>query len=947
MYIVIFMLKKIVLGLFSLLLFTISWTQTPLKISGILTETDGQPIPLANIVAIKIPDSSRTGNTSDFDGKFEVAVPFSGEYVIQVSYIGYKPFTKKITVTEQQTNLGNLKLEKNPEMLNTVQIKDKAVAGIQLGDTTQFNANAFKTNPDANAEDLVTKMPGVTIQDGKVQTQGEDVKQILIDGKPYFGTDVNAALKSLPAEIIDKVQVFDQQSDQSRFSGFDDGNTTKTINIVTKVDMRDGIFGKVSAGYGYKDRYAANGSLNYFNGNRRITVLTQSNNINIQNFSTEDLAGVTAGNSGGGGGRRGGGGPGGGGGRPGGSGNDAGDFLVNVRNGISTTHAAGINYTDQWGKKVKVSGSYFFNWSNTVASQTLRRNYINMGDSSQTYQENSTSQSRNINHRFNFRLEYAIDSFNIITLTPRVTVQQNIGSSLFSGVGERGSSILNNTASNFGSDVFAMNLGNELNYRHRFKKAGRTLSLNLNTTYNTNNSRSNLHSENVYFTGSTPSDTLDQNASLYGRGWNIGTRMVYAEPLAKGHIMQFTYSTSYQDNISNKQTYSLDETTLLYSRIDSILSNNIVSNYHTQSGGIGYRFSNKKITFNTNISYQWSELLNNNRFPNMSSFRKTFHNVLPMAMFRYTFSTQKNLNIRYSARTSIPSVDKFQQVVNNSNPLLLSTGNPDLEQSFSHNLFMRYSATNTKKSHVFFVMAGGGLTQNYIANHTIIAQNDTTVNNGVFLPAGAQLTMPVNLSGQFNLRSFVTYGLPLSFMKCNLNLSAGVTYSRTPGMLNGQTNFAHSPSGNLGVSISSNISTKIDFTVASNSSLTYVKNTLRSNINSSFFNQNTRAKVYWDIWKGIVFTSELSHQLYTGLSDGFNQNYFLWNLGLAKKFLKNNAAEVKFTVFDVLNQNNSITRNITDVYTEDVETVVLNRYFMLTFTYNFRHFKKSVSGSGY
>lgn len=934
--------KKALLGLLAGLGFSAVYGQSPIGVTGYVKEKGNDAaLGLATVQAISLPDSThRTGGVTDFDGKFGFTVPAAGNYLIRLSYIGYNTFTKTVFVPAQGVDLGTLSIEKNAEMLNAVKIEDKAVQGIQLGDTTQFNANAFKTNPDANAEDLVTKMPGVTLQDGKVQAQGEDVKQILIDGKPYFGTDVNAALKNLPADVIDKVQVFDQQSEQARFSGYDDGNTTKTINIVTKADMRDGIFGKVYAGYGYRDKFSAGGNLNWFNGNRRLTVLYQSNNINQQNFATDDLLGVAAGSSGGGGGRRGGGGGGGGGGRPGGpGGGDANDFLVNVRNGISTTHAAGLNYTDQWGKKIKVTGSYFFNWSNTKASQDLRRNYLLTGDSSQTYMESSTSESRNINHRVNFRFEYAIDSFNVLTIIPRLSVQQNSGSSVFSGMGERGGSLLNRTNSDFGSNLFGLNFGNEMVYRHRFAKAGRTLTINANMGYTLNTGSSNLYSNNTYFAGGTPSDTLDQQADLYGNGWNLGSRFVYTEPLGKGHVLQFNYNNSYQNNLSNKQTLNYSDGTQNYDRVDSLLSNALRSNYHTEAGGLGYRFTTKKAQLMANVSYQWSVLNNDNRFPVQTTFRKEFQNVLPMVMFRYNFTQQKNLRIRYTARTSVPSVDKFQAVVNNSNPLLLSTGNPDLKQDYSHQFFLRYSSTS-KKSHVFFLLLSATATQNYIGNSTVIATADTTVNGNIFLPAGAQLTSPVNLNGYYNTRAFVTYGVPLNFMKCNLNVNVGGTYSRTPGVINGQTNYSHAPAANLGVTLSSNISKKIDFTVSSQSSLTFVQNTLRKNLNSNYFNQNTRAKVYWDIWKGIVVTSELTHQLYTGLSDGYNQNYFLWNLGLAKKFLKNDAAEFKFTVFDVLNQNNSITRNVTDIYTEDIETVVLNRYFMLTFTYNFRTFKK-------
>lgn len=924
---------------FLLLILSLSgFAQTVVVKGKIVDAKTAEPLGMSSVVAVSLADSSLVGAAADFDGLFTLNLKSAGEYEIRFSYLGYKSTAKRVFVPAEGLTLDDFSLQKDEGLLKEITIEDKMIMATQLGDTTQFNAGAFKTNPDANAEDLVQKMPGVTVQDGKVQAQGEDVKQILIDGKPFFGTDVNAALKTLPADVIDKVQVFDQQSEQSRFSGVDDGNTTKTINIVTKKDMRDGVFGRVSAAYGYQDRFAAGGNFNYFDGDRRVTVVYQSNNINQQNFSSEDLLGVTSGNANRGGGSRGGGG--GGGGRPGGGGGNASDFLVSLKNGITTTHAAGINYSDKWGKKIKVTGSYFFNWGNTRSDQSLFRNFLLTGDSGQVYNENSDALALNINHRFNFRFEYAIDSFNIITVRPRFTIQQNRGNSLFEGQTERGNVLQNLTNSDFSSNLLALNFSNEIDYRHRFAKPGRTLSISLNTGYSYNDGLSSLQAQNNYYSGAEISDTLDQNGSLFGRGYSLGTNWVFTEQIKKGHSLNFSYGASYRNDISNKETFDFVSQTQSYSRIDSLLSNNIRSDYQTQSAGMGYRFNSPKAMFVLNVRYQWSQLNNENRFPDNSRFSKDFHNVLPFAMFRYDITKQKNIRIRYRANAGIPSVDRFQSVINNSNPLILSSGNPDLRQDYSHTLFLRYSATNTVKSHAFFFLISGTATQNFIANSTVIASNDTLLSEGVFLPSGAQYAKPVNLNGYYNLRAFVTYGLPLNFMKCNLNLSAGATYIRTPGLINNELNFSNSPSGNLGISISSNISKKIDFTVGTTSSITFVQNSLRKNLNSNFFNQNTKARLYWDVWKGIIIGTELTHQLFTGLSDGFNQNYFLWNVSLAKKFLKNDAAEFKFTAFDVLNQNNSITRNVTDIYTEDVETVVLNRYFMLSFTYTFKQFKK-------
>lgn len=920
------------------------WAQKEFWVKGrVVDSVSLAPLPVANVTLQSLSDSVVSGAAADFDGNFSVKVKRPGPHRLSISYLGYMTLQKVVIVKSDGLDLGQIGLGKDDKTLKAVEVEGRVIQAVQSGDTTSYNAAAFKTNPDAQAEDLINKMPGITVENGKVQAQGEDVKQILVDGKPFFGNDINAALRNLPADIIEKVQIFDQLSDQARFSGVDDGNTQKTINIVTKADTRDGIFGKVYAGYGYDNRFDAGGNLNYFNGDRRITVLAQVNNINKQNFSNEDLLGVMASGSGasGMGGRRQG-----GGGRGGSSENDASDFLVNVRNGITDTRAAGLNYSDKWGKKIKASGSYFFNWGNTAARQDLVRNFLQSADSGNVYRENSDNVSINTNHRFNFRMEYEIDSFNVLVINPRLSAQINRGTSLFAGETRNGTQLRGDTRSDFGSDLWALNFSNELTYRHRFKKPGRTISVTATTGYNRNSGHNALLSHNRFFGDVFLADSLDQQGNLFGDGYNMGTRLVFSESLGKGHSVNANYSASYRQNYSDRTTFQFSPDDLGYTRFDSLLSNTFSSRYHTQSGGAGYRFNDKKTIFSVNVSYQWAMLYNRDFIREPGLFSRQFHSVLPSMFFRYKFTEQKNITIRYRASNNIPSVDRFQEVVNNANPLLLSTGNPDLRQDFAHFLMVRYNATNTAKSHVFFAMINAQYISDYVANSTFIAPADTTVLGNVFLREGAQISRPVNLEGYVNLRTFVTYGLPIPKIKCNFNLNAGANFVRTPGLINQQLNYSHSPSGSLGLSISSNISKDIDFTISSTTNVTYVSNTLQRNLNSNFINQTSRARFYWDIWKGIVLTGDLTHQYFTGLSEGFNQNFFLWNMGLAKKFLKNREAEIKFSAFDILNQNNSISRNITDIYTEDIRTVVLNRFFMLSFTYNFRTFKKAAPGAG-
>ncbi|WP_040398388.1 carboxypeptidase-like regulatory domain-containing protein, partial [Cesiribacter andamanensis] len=279
----------------------LAWAQERSLTGRIADAGSQQTLPGANLLLTRLPDSVTVATISDGQGRFRFSGLEAGRYRLRISFVGYTPLEQRVRLQEQDLDLGLLLLQEDAQQLKSVEIVRQQALAIQQGDTTQYAASSFKTNPDANAEDLIKKLPGVVVQGGQVQAQGEQVRRVLVDGREFFGDDAAATLRNLPAEIIDKIQVFDQQSEQSQQSGFDDGQTTKTINIVTKPEMRNGQFGRVYTGLGTDGRYSLGGNLNLFNDKRRISILAQSNNINQQNFSGEDLAGVAG--SGGRGGR--------------------------------------------------------------------------------------------------------------------------------------------------------------------------------------------------------------------------------------------------------------------------------------------------------------------------------------------------------------------------------------------------------------------------------------------------------------------------------------------------------------------------------------------------------------------------------------------------------------------------------------------------------------------
>lgn len=909
----------------------------------LVDKNDKSPLIGASVLLLNIPDSSLyKGVTADLDGSFLIDQVAEGNYILKISYVGYDNYIKNIAVGSSPLNLTVVALSQSGRNLRTVTVEDKAPTAVQNGDTTQYNASSYKTNPDASAEDLVTKLSGVTTNpDGTIQAHGEDVKKVLVDGKPFFGDDPSAVLKNLPADVIDKIQVFDDQSDQSKFTGINDGNTTKTINIITKTGMRNGTFGKAYAGYGYDDVYRAGGNINFFNGDRRISVVAQANNVNEQNFATDDLAGIAS--SSGSGGRGGRGGHGGGGGGYGGS-NSANNFLVSAKNGISKTNAAGINYTDKWGKKITVTGSYFFNWADNTAEQVTNRRYLPISDTGQVYNENSLNISKNINHRVNLRLEWKIDTSNALIFTPKFSLQQNNGSSDLTSENTMGGRLLNNSSSIYNSGTDAYSFSDDLLFQHKFHKVGRTFSIDLSTAYNATDATSNLNSSTYYYSDTTTiSSILDQQSALDKAGSTLGANFVYTEPLSKKSILQLNYTNSYNQTRNDKNTYNFSALNDSYSNLDTLLSNVFKSDYNTQRAGLGYRFNNMKVQLYAGVNYQYATLTSDQTFPYSSAINRNYQNILPNAMARINFSTKRSLRIMYRTQTAQPSIDQLQNVLNNSNPTQLSIGNPDLKQDYENSMFLRYSSTNTEKATSFFAVLAGTYTDNYIANSTFTASSDT-VRNNITLLRGTQLTRPVNVDGYVSTRAFITYGFPVSLIKSNLNVNASGSYSRTPGLVNDVMNYSNGQTYGGGITLSSNVSRQIDFTLSTNASYNTVTNTINTQSNTQYYNQTSRVKLNLLFLRDhVVFATDLTNQFYKGLSAGYDQNYWLWNAGLGYKFLKNQQAEIRFTVNDILGQNTSITRNTTETYTEDVRTNLLQRYYMLTFTYNIKVFKTGTS----
>ena len=888
---------------------------------------------------------------SKADGSFTVEnVPF-GKHILQITFQGYKAIEKAFVVSKEKPEYyaGIYHLAPLPAELAGVTVKTAPV--VIKGDTTEFNAGMFKTKPNSSTEDLLKKLPGVEVdKDGTVKAQGESVKRILVDGKRFFGDDPKMATRNLPSDMIDKVQVYDAQSDQSAFSGFDDGNREKTINIITKKDRRKGYFGKASVGAGDNSRYSTNLSVNRFNGNQQVSFIGQGNNVNSQNFSIQDILGTMS--SGGGG--RGGGGmfSGGGGGMmqaARGAAGSIGNFTGGTSPGIATTWAGGLNYNDAWSKKTSVTGSYFYNNMNIKNSQDKFTENFTPNDSSIFRNSTNFSDNKNQNHRVNFEVDHKIDSMNSFLIRPSISYQKSNNYSESNTFSTRGKTVNQNEATSFnGSQNEGYNFNNNILYRHRFAKKGRSMSINFSQAFNNSETdRNTLNYTTTYFGLATRRDTINQISTIERDGKTLGGNISYTEPLsAKGQV-EMSYNVSYSNNNSNQKTLRFNKGTGKYDRMDSLLSNQFENANNSHRLGVSYRRQiSKEWNYTAGLGIQRATLISENITRN-TTLDQSFNNFFPTLAVQYSKNRTNNLRFNYRGSTRQPGITQLQDVIDNTNPLNITTGNPALGQEFNHNISLFYTKIDIFTFKNFVASINGNLTSNKIGNSYFINTGNVPlrISRDVVLAPLAQFSQPINLDGAYNLSSFINYGFPVKRPKSSLNLTTNLMHSRDVNLVNNVKSFTKNYVFGETIRYTINYKERLDLNFSSTSTYNMARYTqLESNNNQQqpdgdFFTQIFSIEPTYNTKSGWIITSDFDYTINRGQSEGYNQSIPLLGASFGKLFLKNKQAEIKVSVFDLLNQNKSITRNINQNYIEDVRTQVLNRYFMLTFTYNLRAFK--------
>ena len=881
---------------------------------------------------------------ADSKGAFQVKDLDTGLYRILITFQGYRSFSKTFMISKDFKNidLGTIYMDKQSVLLDEVVVERPPISVKK--DTVEFSAGSFKTKPNSTAEDLLKKLPGVQVdKDGNVKAQGEDVQKVYVDGKEFFGTDPKLATKNITADMIESVQVFDDMSDQAKFSRIDDGSRAKTLNIKLKKDKRKGYFGRAMAGVGTEGRYESSLSFNRFNGDRRVSVLGASNNLNKQGFSFSDIVtsmgGFGARGAGGGGGfSMGGGGFGGGGGGMRITGGLPGAFSSGGgAGGISRTLSSGINYSDKWGKKMDVTGSYFYSSTDTRTNRSSLRQSFFTNDSVTFQDQQSISHTKNQNHRFNLRMEYAIDSMNSILYTPTFTIQHSENESrdtIFTRATKPGVDFLAlKGVTRNESDRNGLNLNNNLLFRHKFHKLGRTFTLGVNNSINRSKGDGINFAPYVFYNpDSSVARISSQDLKSFQdtRANNNVISSSYTEPLGNNKILELNYAFTDNHSRSDRRAFDFNSATNVYDKVNTSQTNYFETDYLSHRFGTNFRVQTPKYNFQFGVGMQLSELKNYSRrkkFNGQDTVTNTnqkFTNFFPTANFNYNFAKTKSLRINYRGRTNQPSISQLQDVPDFSDPLYVRTGNPNLKQEFNNNIGINYNSFNIA-------------TFKYISANIRFDQTSNKIVNSIdTLGKGVQIVRPVNMDGAFSTSSFITLGLPLrgKLKGSNFNFNNSILFNRDVNLLNKQKNVLNNLIITQTAGINLDIKKKLNLGV--NASLAYNKATysVQKNLNTNYYTQTYSADVSYTTKKGLTFSSDFDYYINTGRAEGFNQSLPLWNAYIAQQIFKKKNGEIRFSVNDILNQNESISRSVGDNYIVDTRTLVLKRYFMLTFTYN-------------
>ncbi len=925
------MFKKIAFVLF-LSFFTLSYSQNLVSIKGkIIDKETSIPLESATIYLKSLSTDAVLDYTiSDRNGNFEINTKRNENPVVfKISYIGYLDYSENFETINEDKDFGFIRLSENISTLNEIVVKSEAPPITIKNDTLEFNASSFKVRPDANVEALLKQLPGVEIdEDGKITVNGKEVNNILVNGKPFFGKDGKIATQNLPADMIEKVQVSDTKTKEEELSGQDSTSNEKTINLTIQEDKNKGMFGKATAGYGSDDRYESSLLFNYFKDVQKISVLGSSNNINSIGFSMDEIFDNM------GGGRN--------------SSiwvNDNGSFGVNGmqfggNNGITTSNMIGVNYSDEWAKnKISPNGSYYF--SNAESNNINRTNRINLlpTGNTNTLAESKTKSISN-GHNIAMDFEIKLDSTTTLYISPSFSKNdiKNINSGLDATFDEVGTALNENTTDNNWSSE-NNTFKNNIYFYKALKKKGRGVSLSFNNENTRNNSDLFTKTTTTFLQSGNLNDDRDQYRADNSKKDSFRAEIGYSEPLRDSLVFNFKTIYSYKESRDTRATFDFDIALNEYNSFNDILSNDIFSSTSSVTPMVGISIRKKKIRGSISMG---TEIINfnnqSNYLSNVIDINKKYIYPKMNGYLSITLGKSKSIYSYYSYQVNLPTANQILPFENLSNPLNTLIGNADLKPNENYSIYMNFNNYDYPTRSGFYAYAGG----DYDVNQIVVS---TTYDSDFKASTTFQ-----NIDRAYN--TYVGFSFNKSLKKESRTFKYGFGMQLSYDYNQGLTNATLFESKGLTINPRANVSWIIDELITINPSYKYTyitndfTNYLIDNANNFLHSAKLEITTYWP--KKVVLGSDFGYNYNSNIADGFQKDFYLWNLSLGYNFFHDKLL-AKVKVYDVLNQNVSATRTITPTAITDAENTVLQQYAMFSLTYKLEKFggKKKNENSFY
>lgn len=897
------MAKYFLITLFSFLLAQSAFAQQPREVNGSVTDTLGV---VAGVTVKLISDADSVVLASDMKGMFRFPGVKSKKFNITISGLGYQAITRKYTMDNGTgpVKLDPVKLKIQMNYLSVVNIT--AIVPITIKeDTVQYNAAAYKVREGSQVEDLIKKMPGITVdKDGNVTAHGKQVTKVRVNGKNYFSGDVQTATQNLPADIVENIQVIDDYGDQANLTGIKTGEPEKILNITIQKGKRTGTFGQATVGAGNDDRYITKLSANNFKEDRQVSLIGTWNNTNSNSFNL--------GAGGGGGGR---------GGRAGGGGDAGGG--ISTANGITTNRSLGFNYRDEWGKKITAYGSYSFADRDRLSTSTSQQqNTFPSGVIINN--DNSVGRTNNINHRFDFNLEYRIDTSNYLKVNPNFSYNSSNSNNtdIFSNTRKQITVKGNEVALTNGSSPSG---GLSLLYNHKFKKKGRNFSINTGISF----SKSMQDLNQQYITEpQDPTTPPYQQINTNNNSTRGNVNLSYTEPVGKTTYLEANYSYNYSNTDNNRLNYRIDTLTGAQYYVDSLST---IYNYQfiTNRFGLNLRGIGAKYNYTVGLAVQPATL--NGESHNFATSTSTF-NYIPTARFIYNFKKNHSLAINYTGTNNQPSFTQLQLQPDFSNPQNRVYGNPDLKPEFNNNISLRYNQFDIASGNSLFTNLSFTTTQNKIVSSTRPLTDIDTATRLV------QETRYLNTSGFYSANGNYAFTKPFANRKFTVTLNGGANFNNNINYAEGERNLAKNWVFNQGVKLRIDIDSLMDTEISTNYSVNTTRNSLPDYLSSDARTWTFGLDGRNYFFNNLVLGYNLTQTINNGFSSTVKANPTLLTTYIEYQFLKNHLAALRVQGFDLFNQNTGVTRSVSGNQIIDTRTNRLGRYFMLTFTMRLQKF---------